>query len=161
MAPQFSAKEIFLIGAISDTHGYLKPEALDAFSGMDLIVHAGDIGRPEILRALKKVAPTVAVRGNMDAGRWAAKLPRDEIIEIGSLNVLVSHDLDRLTIEPDCAGIAAVISGHTHRPQVREKNNVLYLNPGSASQPRYGTPASVAILRIRQGSLSAEFIELT
>ena len=160
MPHQFTAKEIFLIGVISDTHGHLGPEVDNAFNGMNLIIHAGDIGRPEVLKALGNIAPTVAVRGNMDAGKWARKLPRADRIEVGRLAIFVIHDLDQLTTNPQFAGITVVISGHTHQPRTRKENGVLYLNPGSASQPRYGNPASVAILKIKRGSLNAEFIDL-
>ena len=151
---------MFLIGVISDTHGHLGPEVSNAFKGMDMIIHAGDIGRPEILKAQQKIAPTVAVRGNMDGGRWAHKLPPVDRIEVGRLGIVVIHDLYQLTVAPHLEGIAAVISGHTHQPRIHKENGVLYLNPGSASQARYGNPESVAVLKIRQGSLKAEFINL-
>ena len=160
MPHQFTAKENFLIGVISDTHGQLVSEVDNAFEGMDIIIHAGDIGRPEILKTLGKIAPTVAVRGNMDAGKWANKLPPVDRIDIGRLAIFVIHDLYQLTMEPRSAGISAVISGHTHQPWAREESGVLYLNPGSASQARYGSPASVAVLKIQQDSLKAEFINL-
>ena len=160
MPHQFTAKEDFLIGVISDTHGHLGPEVNNAFKGMDLIIHAGDIGRPEVLKALAKIAPTVAVRGNMDAGKWPRKLPRTDRIEVGRHAIFVIHDLYQLTAEPQFDGITVVINGHTHQPRAQKENGVLYLNPGSASQARYGSPPSVAILTIKKGSIRAEFINL-
>jgi len=160
MPHQFTAKEDFLIGVISDTHGHLGPKINNAFKGMDLIIHAGDIGRPEILKALAKLAPTVAVRGNMDAGKWARKLPRADRIEVGRLAIIVIHDLYQLTAEAQSDGIAVVINGHTHQPQAQEENGILYLNPGSASQARHGSPTSIAVLKIQKGSLKVEFIHL-
>ena len=160
MPYKFAAKETFLIGVISDTHGHLGLEVSNAFKGMDIIVHAGDIGRPEVLKALEKLAPTVAVRGNMDFGDWANQLPQFDRIEIGPIAIVVIHDLYHLAIEPQLGDISVVISGHTHQPQARENKGVLYLNPGSASQARYSSPASVAVLEMREGTLKAKFIDL-
>jgi len=160
MSHRFTAKKKFMIGVIADTHGHLEPEVNKAFKGMDLIIHAGDIGRPEILKALQKIAPTVAVRGNMDTGKWTRKLPQADRIEVGRLAIFVIHDLDQLSAESQSADIKVVINGHTHRPQAIEENGVFYLNPGSASQARFGHPASVAVLKIQQGSLNTEFMNL-
>ncbi|MBW2592043.1 MAG: metallophosphoesterase family protein, partial [Deltaproteobacteria bacterium] len=131
-----------------------------AFKGVDLIIHAGDIDKPAILEALKKIAPVTAVRGNMDRGQWADKLPGTEVVEVGQTILYVLHDSYALDLEPDAAGFSAVISGHTHKPALETKNGVLFLNPGSAVMPRFNTPPCVALLRIRNGSLEPKFIEL-
>jgi len=151
----------YLIGVVSDTHGRLPEDVLTAFSGVDLIIHAGDIDTPAILEALGKIAPIVAVRGNMDRGKWADTLAMTEVVEIGKTRMYVLHDLSTLDWEPDTAGFSAVISGHTHRPALETKNGVLFLNPGSAVMPRFNTPACVALIRIHNNSLTPQFIELS
>ena len=148
------------IGLISDTHGRLNDSVHDVFDGTDLIIHAGDVGSPEILNDLRRIAPLIAVRGNMDAGQWAKHLPSFELIEIGNHWVYVLHDLVHLDLEPSAAGIDAVISGHLHKPSLSKKNDVLFINPGSASLPRYHQPATVALFFIDPHSLDVQFIEL-
>lgn len=148
------------IGLISDTHGYLDSSVLEVFAETDLIIHAGDIGRPEILQVLNALAPVKAVRGNMDHGAWSSTLPETEIVEAGEIMLYVLHDMQRLDLDPSAAGFGAVISGHSHRPLMEKRNGILYLNPGSASQPRFHHPATVALLTIAGEALNARIIDL-
>jgi len=148
------------IGVISDTHGLLRPEAIDALRGSDLIVHAGDIGGPDILEGLRRVAPVVAVRGNNDRDGWARDLSDTEVVRAGDTLLYVLHDLHELDLDPAAAGFKAVISGHSHRPDATERAGVLYLNPGSAGPRRFSLPIAVARLRIDGNVLSAEIVEL-
>jgi putative phosphoesterase len=149
-----------LIGVISDTHGRLPRAAVKVFGKVDLIIHAGDIGEPDILKTLEMIAPTKAVRGNMDSGSWALKLPKNEVIKIERVLLYVLHDVNGLNVQPDSTPYDAVISGHTHRPAVEKKHGVLYINPGSAVQPRFGYPPSVALLRIKNNAIHTRLIEL-
>ncbi|MGD8971300.1 MAG: metallophosphoesterase family protein [Desulfobacterales bacterium] len=154
-------RETFVrIGVISDTHGYLDARIIDAFIGTDLIIHAGDIGKAKILDALATVAPVRAVRGNTDLGPWADGLPSTALVAVDRVTLYVLHDLQQLDLEPKAAGIRVVISGHTHRASLEEKNNVVFLNPGSAVEPRHNSPPTVAILTARGETLDARFIEL-
>lgn len=121
-----------MIGLISDTHGLLREEALRALRGSDLIIHAGDVGGPEIVAALKALAPLVVVRGNIDGGVWASSLPATAVAEAGSATIYVLHNLQELDLDPAAAGFQAVISGHSHKPAHVEKSGVVYINPGSA-----------------------------
>ncbi|MGA9755143.1 MAG: metallophosphoesterase family protein, partial [Desulfobaccales bacterium] len=121
-----------LIGVISDTHGLLRPEALKVLSGVELIIHAGDIGNPRILAELARIAPVHAVRGNTDRAGWAVDLPLTRVVEVGDVHFYVLHELFCLDLDPAAAGFAAVIFGHSHHPHLERKNGVLYLNPGSA-----------------------------
>jgi len=157
VAEELETKDGHLIGVISDTHGHLRAEVASALKGVDLIIHAGDIGKPEVLAALDKIAPVHAVRGNMD-GHWAFGLPETEVVEVGDFLLYVLHDLFRLDIDPVAAGFAAVINGHTHTAAIEKREGVLYLNPGSAAC--FKSPATVALLRIRDNSLQAEVVEL-
>ncbi|MEE9219591.1 MAG: metallophosphoesterase family protein [Acidobacteriota bacterium] len=150
-----------LIGLISDTHGLLRREAVNALRGSDLIIHAGDIVKPEILESLKAMAPTVAVRGNCDAGRWTEAVADTEVVEIGGISIYVLHDLEILDLEPEAGGFKAVIYGHTHKPLIEERRGVLYVNPGSAGPRRFSLPVSVGRLHVKNGSLRAEIVELT
>ncbi len=154
------AKYSYLVGVISDTHGRLPKSITKAFEGVDLIIHAGDIGEPDIIKALEEIAPTIAVRGNMDMGQWARQLPTDEVIEISRTLLYVIHDAYRLKLKPNSADPNVVISGHTHRPLLEERQGVLYLNPGSAGYPKFGQPATVALLQIKGESVNVQFIEL-
>ncbi len=149
-----------LIGVISDTHGLVRPEAIDALRGSELIVHAGDIGGPEVLQALREVAPVVAVRGNNDRDGWAKTLKETEVVELGDVLLYVLHDIHTLDLDPAAAGFGAVISGHSHRPLLQERHGVLYLNPGSAGPRRFALPIAVARLRVRGTALRAEIREL-
>lgn len=147
-----------LIGVISDTHGLVRPEALVALAGADLVIHAGDIGRPEVLQALEAVAPVTAVRGNNDKGAWAAALPDTAVIDVGGLRLYVVHDIKALGFAP--AGCAAVICGHSHQPRLEQRAGVLFLNPGSAGPRRFKLPVTVARLYVRGGTLAAELVVL-
>lgn len=148
------------VGVISDTHGLLRPEALEALQGSDLIVHAGDVGDPDILDHLETVAPVRAVRGNVDRGTWALALPLTEVVEVAGRLLYVLHIVDDLDLDPRTAGMAAVIYGHTHRPAVERREGVLFLNPGSAGPHRAGRPVSVARLRVGAEGVDAEVVEL-
>jgi putative phosphoesterase len=148
------------IGLISDTHGLVRPAALDALSGASRIVHAGDIGPPQVLQALRGLAPVVAVRGNMDFEGWCADLRLTEVVDHGSVRLYVLHDLGRLDLDPVAAGFAAVVTGHTHRPKVEREGEVLYLNPGSAGPQRSSLPASVMRLYVSDDGLTPELVEL-
>jgi hypothetical protein len=149
-----------IVGVISDTHGLLRPQALAALEGSELIVHAGDVGNPHILEQLRAIAPTTAVRGNIDTGAWATSLPIAEVVEVGDVHLYVLHDLAALDLDPTAAGFAAVISGHSHRPAADVRDGVLYLNPGSAGPRRFTLPITVARLEIVGDRISHDIIEL-
>jgi putative phosphoesterase len=151
---------MFRVGVISDTHGLLRRQALYALSGAEHLIHAGDIGAPEVLEQLRGLAPLTAVRGNNDAGEWAASLPDAVTFELAGLRLHLLHNVAELAVVPAQDGIRAVISGHSHRPGMRERNGVLYLNPGSAGPRRFSLPVSVAWLEIRGESLEARLVEL-
>ncbi len=161
MSNKFQSKDNYLVGVISDTHGRLPHSVAEAFNGVDLIIHAGDIGEPDILKALEKIAPTIAVRGNMDFGQWAHQLASEEFVEFNQTQVVVLHDVLRLKPRPDMVAPAAVISGHTHRPLQEENQGVLFVNPGSAGYPKSGQPATVALLQVSGQSLQAQIVELS
>jgi putative phosphoesterase len=148
------------IGVISDTHGHLDSAVKKIFEGVDLIVHAGDIGKPDILDTLQSIAPVKAVRGNMDWGTWTSELPPVAIVDIGNIQLYVLHDIYKLDLDPQSAGLGAVISGHTHKPSLKKIDGVLYVNPGSASQPRFNFPATIALIRLGNGRIDARIIEL-
>jgi len=148
------------VGVISDTHGLLRPEAIAALRGSDLIVHAGDVGAPDVLERLRAIAPTVAVRGNVDTGAWARGLPMTEVVEAGAVYLYVLHDLSAIDIDPRSAGFTAVIAGHTHRPSADVRDGVLYLNPGAAGPRRFSLPVAVARLEVNGSRLSHEIMEL-
>jgi uncharacterized protein len=148
------------VGVISDTHGLLRPEALEALAGSELIIHAGDVGAPEVLEALARLAPLVAVRGNNDRGAWADSLPEYEAVEINAAFVYVLHDLKGLDIAPAAAGFRVVVSGHSHRAVAEERRGVLYLNPGSAGPRRFKLPVTVARLKLTGDDAGAEIINL-
>ena len=149
------------IGVLSDTHGLLRPQAVEALKGVSLIIHAGDIGAPEILESLGRIAPVRAVRGNTDRGEWARALPSTEVVEVGEVQLYVLHDLHTLDLDPGAAGFAAVIFGHSHRPFLERKDGVLYLNPGSAGPRRFTLPVCLAYLQVQGKSLQTEFFPLT
>ncbi|MFL6798500.1 MAG: metallophosphoesterase family protein [Xanthobacteraceae bacterium] len=148
------------VGVISDTHGLIRPEALAALRGCTLIIHAGDVGRPAVLEALRKIAPTFAVRGNIDKGEWAHALPMTEQVTLGKHRLFVLHDIADLAVDPATAGFAAVVYGHSHRPSIETRNGVLFLNPGSAGPRRFKLPISIARLRVSGRSLVARVLEL-
>jgi putative phosphoesterase len=148
------------IGLISDTHGLLRKEAVEALRGSDLIIHTGDLGKPEILEELRKIAPVVAVRGNVDTGEWAEALPETAVAEAGSVLIYVLHDVKALDLNPSAAGFQIVVSGHTHQLGKREHGGVLYINPGSAGPRRFKLPVSVARLNVERTPYEVEFVTL-
>ncbi|HEY6386748.1 MAG TPA: metallophosphoesterase family protein [Candidatus Acidoferrum sp.] len=149
-----------ILGLISDTHGLLREEALRALHGSDLILHAGDVGAPEILKTLKTIAPVVAVRGNVDRAEWAQVLPFIELIQAGSIMIYMLHILQDLGINPAAEGFHIVVSGHSHKPGQTEKDGVLYINPGSAGPRRFYLPVTVARLDLETRPWKVEFIDL-
>lgn len=149
-----------LIGVISDTHGLLRPQARRVLQGVELIIHAGDIGGPEVLAELDKIAPVYAVRGNTDKGDWAWKLPLSRVVEAAGVHLYVLHELFALDLDPAAAGFQSVIFGHSHRTHLEQKAGVLYLNPGSAGPRRFTLPVTLALLRVSNKSLQAEHIDL-
>ena len=148
------------MGVISDTHGLVRDEALAALAGSQVIVHAGDIGAPEVLRALSVIAPVHAVRGNNDRDAWARELPATDVVEVGAQLLYLVHDIADLDVDPAAAGFAAVIYGHSHKPLAERRDGVLYLNPGSAGPRRFRLPVSVARLEVRADGLEVKLIEL-
>jgi uncharacterized protein len=138
----------FRVGLISDTHGLLRPQAVDVLRGSDFIVHAGDIGDLNIIEQLAELAPVTAVRGNNDNGAWAAGLRETEVVDVGEVLIYVIHDLAQLDLDPVAAGFHVVVSGHSHRPGVEERNGVLYVNPGSAGPRRFTLPICVGELAV-------------
>ena len=149
-----------VVGVISDTHGLLRPEAVAELRSSKLIVHAGDIGTLEVLDELRKIAPVIAVRGNSDKGTWVAALPKTEVVQVGEVSFYVLHDVNELDLDPVAAEFTAVITGHSHRPGVEERNGVLFLNPVSAGPRRFKLPVTLARLCIRDGTLDVEVVEL-
>jgi putative phosphoesterase len=148
------------IGVIADTHGLLRPEALAALLGVDHILHAGDVGAPAILDRLRAIAPLTAIRGNVDTSGACAALPATEAVELGGRLFYLVHALDDLDIDPSAAGIAAVISGHSHRAKIEERAGVLYLNPGSAGPCRFDLPVTLAKLTVTDGALRTRIVSL-
>ena len=149
-----------IIGVISDTHGLLRTEALDALQGSNYIIHAGDVGDPQILDQLAAIAPVTAVRGNVDHGAWAQKITATNILEIGQTLIYVLHRLQDLDLKPEAAKFAAVIYGHSHVPKQEMKNGVLYFNPGSAGPRRFKLPVSVGRLLLANRKLESEIVML-
>jgi putative phosphoesterase len=149
-----------VIGIISDTHGLLRPEAIEALRGSQQIIHAGDVGSPEILEELARIAPVTAVRGNVDKEVWARKLPESEVLEVGGVSIYVLHDLAQLDLKPEAAGFAAVVSGHSHVPKQGTRDGVLYFNPGSAGLRRFKLPISIGKFIIENGVIRGEIISL-
>lgn len=148
------------IGLISDTHGLLRPQALEALRDSELIVHAGDVGKPEILTALGELAPVIAVRGNVDKEDWAKGLPETAVAEAGAVLLYVVHDVHALDLDPAAAGFRLVVSGHSHQPGKFERDGVLYINPGSAGPRRFHLPVSVARLNLGCTPWEVEFVKL-
>lgn len=149
-----------LIGVISDTHGLIRPEAVQALRGANLIIHAGDIGKAAVIEALKSIAPVVAIRGNNDRGRWAHRFPETAVVEVEKIRIYVIHNVKELEIDPRTAGFQIVISGHSHRPSAVERDSVLFLNPGSAGPRRFKLPIAVARIRVRGESVIPRIVEL-
>lgn len=160
MSQILKTKNNFIVGIISDTHGLLQPAVIEAFKDTDLIIHAGDVGEYEIIEDLQAIAPVKAVKGNMDMDVWAQKLPEKKLIKLGSVLLYVIHDVYKIDVKPSKAKISAVIHGHTHKASsIEDHNGVIFLNPGSASHPRFNNLASVALLHIKGKSLTTQFIE--
>lgn len=151
----------FKIGVISDTHGLLRPEVERCFAGVSHIIHAGDIGVPEVVESLRRIAPVTAIRGNVDRGAWAKRFCETQTLRLGGRCLYVLHDLKELTISPPELGIDVVISGHSHRVQIKTFDGVLYLNPGSAGRRRFKLPITLAMLELdRSGALQPLIHEL-
>ncbi len=148
------------VGVLSDTHGLVRPEATQALRGSDLIVHAGDVGSPEVLDRLREIAPTRAVRGNVDRGAWAESLPQSDVVEVEGAQLFLIHAMQELELDPAAAGFAAVICGHSHQPSAERRGGVLYLNPGSAGPRRFRLPVAVARIHLSRGRLRHELVEL-
>ena len=148
------------IGVISDTHGLLRPEALAALRGCERIIHAGDIGKPEVLEGLRSLAPLDAIRGNVDSGDWAVAIPETLDLRIGGLRIHVTHDVKAMGVDPIAARVDVVIAGHSHQPKIEQVNGVLYLNPGSAGRRRFTLPISLALLDIEDGQPRAQLVTL-
>lgn len=146
------------IGVISDTHGLLRPEAVEALRGSERIIHAGDVGDPEILEQLAEIAPVTAVRGNIDNGAWARKLPQTDVVDFDGVSIYVLHNLEGLDLKPEAAGFGAVIYGHSHIPGQEMRNGVLYFNPGSAGPRRFKLPISVGTLSVQRGKLAGRIV---
>lgn len=149
-----------VVGVVSDTHGLLRPEAVVALRGVDLLIHAGDVGSRDVLEELTLVAPVVAVRGNVDHGELRSKLPATAEAEAAGVWIHVLHRLEDLDLDPRAAGFGVVVHGHTHRPETRSRDGVLYVNPGSIGPTRFSLPVSLAMLRIASGNVRAETIVL-
>ena len=149
------------VGLISDTHGLLRPEAVAALAGVDYLIHGGDIGKPEILSALREIAPLTVVRGNNDRAAWAGGIPESAVLVVDAVRIYTLHDLKLLDIDPAAEHMHVVVTGHSHRPAIARRNDVLYVNPGSAGPRRFSLPVSVARLEIAGADVEASIVELT
>jgi uncharacterized protein len=149
-----------IIGVISDTHGLLRPEAVTALTGVDLILHAGDIGEWEVLRRLQTLAPVIAVRGNTDKGEWVKAIAEREVTQVGSVFIFMLHDLNDIDVSPVAAGFQVVVSGHSHQPLVETRDGVLFINPGSAGPRRFKLPVTVGRLTIDDSVVRGEVVPL-
>jgi len=150
-----------LIGIISDTHGLVRPQAIEALAGVEMILHAGDVGNQQVLDTLNEIAPVVAVRGNNDKGDWAESLPDWEVVEVGDVSIYMVHDVKEIDISPSGAGFQVVVSGHSHKPSVEEQRGVLYVNPGSAGPRRFTLPVTLAHLNVNGKKIKAHIVELS
>ena len=148
------------VGVISDTHGLLRPEAVEALRGSALILHAGDVGDPAILEELEALAPVVTVRGNVDRGEWAQILPETQVVEVEGALLYMLHDVEALDLSPQAAGFQAVIFGHSHLPEIRQEKGVLFFNPGSAGHRRFSYPVTVGRIFVGEGAVRGEIVEL-
>ena len=148
------------IGVLSDTHGLLRPEALEAMRGSRLILHAGDVGSPAVLEGLGAMAPVRAVRGNVDGGEWAEGLPLTDAVEVEGVLIYLIHDIGDLDLDPAAAGVGVIVSGHSHRPSAEVRRGVLHLNPGSAGPRRFSLPVSAAVLTVEGGRVSHRLVVL-
>jgi uncharacterized protein len=149
------------LGVISDTHGLLRPEAVEGLRGASLILHAGDVGAPEVLTELRRIAPVTVVRGNVDQGAWAEAIPYSDVVEVDGASIYMLHILDKLNLKPEAAGFAVVVYGHSHAAKSEVKNGVLYFNPGSAGPRRFKLPVTVGKLVVEGGKVRGEIIELS
>jgi putative phosphoesterase len=148
------------VGLISDTHGLLRPEALAALKGSELIIHAGDIGKPEVLQSLKSIAPVMAIRGNNDRESWAKKIPDVLHLQVNGAWLFIIHNVNDLEVDPGAEGFNAVISGHSHKPGITNSDGVIFLNPGSAGPRRFKLPVALARLRIQGEKVNPKIVEL-
>ena len=148
------------IGVISDTHGLLRPEAISALEGSNLIIHAGDIGRLEVIEQLRAIAPVTAIRGNIDQAAWANEFPETAVVQTNDMLIYVLHNLKELDLDPKAAGFRVVVSGHSHQPKIVDKNGTLYLNPGSAGPRRFKLPIAVGRLTIADERIHSEILPL-
>ena len=151
---------IVIIGVISDTHRLLRAEALAALRGSDYIIHAGDVGAPDILGKLAKIAPVTAIRGNVDREGWAKKIPATNVLEVAGISIYVLHNLAELDLKPEAAGLAVVAYGHSHVAKQETRNGVLYFNPGSAGPRRFRLPVTIGRLKVKNGKVSGEIVEI-
>ena len=152
--------EVQTIGLISDTHGLVRQEALDALAGVDLIIHGGDIGAPEVIEALQRIAPVIAIKGNNDRQPWAKSIPDTQSVTANKVKLYIIHNLNELDFDPSARGIQVVISGHSHKPSIVSRKGVLYVNPGSAGPRRFKLPIAIAKLKIQGTNPKAKILEL-
>jgi putative phosphoesterase len=150
-----------VIGVIADTHGMVRAEALEALGDSDHIIHAGDVGSPDVLDALRTICPVSAIRGNNDSGAWVTELSRSEIVEVYGIRLYVVHDLGELDFDPASVQIHAVIAGHFHQPSIETRDDVLYLNPGSAGPRRFNYPVTIARLKVGEDGIEPEIVHLS
>ena len=148
------------VGVLADPHGLLRPEVLPAFAGVEHILHAGDVGSPAVLDGLRAIAPVTAIRGNIDRSGPCAALPAEEYVTLGGVNVYMLHDVQTLSLDPDAAGMRAVVFGHSHKPLLEERRGVLFFNPGAAGARRFALPVCVGLLHIEHGAARAEHVYL-
>lgn len=148
------------IGLISDTHGLLREEAVEALKGSDIIIHAGDIGKEGIIESLQEIAPVYAIRGNVDKGEWAQRYPETEVVEFEGRFLYVLHDVNDLDLDPAAADFQVVLSGHSHKPKEHYQEGVLYINPGSAGRRRFSLPISLVKLHLKESGIEVEWIYL-
>lgn len=158
--PSTRQKDEHLVGVVSDTHGLVRPEMLAALAGVERILHAGDVGGPEVLDALATIAPVVAVRGNNDTGPWAKRLRETETVVVSGVRILVLHDVKELAVDPASSGLAVVVSGHSHKPGIDERGGVLFFNPGSAGPRRFKLPVAVGKLHVGPAGVRGEIVRL-
>jgi putative phosphoesterase len=149
-----------IVGVISDTHGLLRPQALTALRGSDYIIHAGDIGDPDILKHLTKIASVTSIRGNVDREAWARKIPPTDVLKVGGVSIYVLHNLSELDLKPEAAGFAVVVYGHSHVAKQETRDGVLYFNPGSAGPRRFRLPVTIGRLKVQDGKVSGEIVEI-
>jgi uncharacterized protein len=152
---------VLRIGVISDTHGLLRPEAEQRLAGVDHIIHAGDIGRPEIIERLRRIAPVIAIRGNVDKGPWAEAYAETETVRLGDYSFYIIHDVHDMQLDPVSRGVDVIISGHSHKPRIETRDGVLYLNPGSAGPRRFNLPITLATLELSADGPKALLHDLT